>query len=198
MGLRERKAARTRQLLLDTGYRLFVEQGYEQTTMEQIASEAEVGASTLYRYFPTKDLLLLDQLTTWMDVADQLSERPDGEPLPEALAAAIRSSLEAIEDVERFAAVRAMVDDSPPARARLLDILIRSRADLEAVVAERLGRSPDELDVALISAVAFRVWELVGDRWWTNDHQGSPGAILDEVLRTLARTSVPYPALSAQ
>ena len=63
--LRERKKARTRASLREHALRLFREQGYQATTVEQIAAAAEVSPSTFFRYFPTKeDLVLQDDLDT--------------------------------------------------------------------------------------------------------------------------------------
>src|SRR5690606_3901671 len=85
MGLRERKVERTRTALATAAIELFLAEGYEATTMEQIAERAELGSSTLYRHFPTKDLLLLDWFVRRFDLAAALRERPDDEPLPIAL-----------------------------------------------------------------------------------------------------------------
>lgn len=62
-GLRERKKAKTHAAIQEHAMRLFAEQGYEATTVEQIAAAAEVSPSTLFRYFPTKqDIVLHDAL----------------------------------------------------------------------------------------------------------------------------------------
>ena len=59
--LRERKKAKTRAAIQEHALRLFMEQGYEQTTVEQIADAAEVSPSTFFRYFPTKeDVVMYD------------------------------------------------------------------------------------------------------------------------------------------
>ena len=61
VGLRERKKARTRQLIADTAARLFAERGYEQVAVSEVAREAEVAEQTLYNYFPTKEQLVTDR-----------------------------------------------------------------------------------------------------------------------------------------
>jgi AcrR family transcriptional regulator len=57
LGLRERKKARVRRELIEVSQRLFQEQGYEETTLEQICREVEVAPNTLLRYFESKQLL---------------------------------------------------------------------------------------------------------------------------------------------
>jgi AcrR family transcriptional regulator len=62
-GLRERKKAKTRASIREHALRLFREQGYGATTVEQIAEAAEVSPATFYRYFPTKeDVVLQDDM----------------------------------------------------------------------------------------------------------------------------------------
>src|SRR6201987_5695157 len=74
-GLRERKKARTRAAIREHALRLFREQGYQATTVEQIAAAAEVSPSTFFRYFPTKeDLVLQDDLDA--RIAEALIRQP--------------------------------------------------------------------------------------------------------------------------
>src|SRR5690348_11718013 len=87
-GLRERKKARTRAAIREHAFRLFREQGYDATTVEQIADAAEVSPSTFFRYFPTKeDVVLQDDMELlWFDALR-------AQPKQASTIAAIRASL---------------------------------------------------------------------------------------------------------
>jgi AcrR family transcriptional regulator len=61
IGLRERKKARTRQLIADTAARLFAEHGYEHVAVSDVAREAEVADQTVYNHFGSKEALVTDQ-----------------------------------------------------------------------------------------------------------------------------------------
>ena len=76
-GLRERKKARTRASIREHALRLFREQTYQGTTVEQIAAAAEVSPSTFFRYFPSKeDVVLQDDMDTRM--IEALERQPAG------------------------------------------------------------------------------------------------------------------------
>ena len=112
MGLRELNAARTRALIADAAYALFAEQGYEDTTMEQVADRADVGSSTLYRYFPTKESLALAPLGEPGVMAAEVARRPVGEPVDEVLGHAV---LALVADSDEAAAetMRQVVEANP-------------------------------------------------------------------------------------
>src|SRR5258708_39627591 len=90
VGLRERKKVKTRAAIKQHALRLFQEQGYAATTVEQIAEAAEVSPSTFFRYFPTKeDVVLQDDFDPLFVEAFKL-QPPDLSPI-QALRAAIRA-----------------------------------------------------------------------------------------------------------
>jgi AcrR family transcriptional regulator len=87
-GLRERKKAKTRLALEAAALQLFDADGYDETTVEQIAEVADVSTRTFFRYYPTKaDVLLSDQAGRLAMVTDTLAARPSDEPIMASLRA---------------------------------------------------------------------------------------------------------------
>src|ERR1700735_778309 len=90
-GLRERKKARTRATIRAEALRLFREQGYHATTVEQIAAAAEVSPSTFFRYSPTKEDVVLQD-----DMEPLLAEAIEHQPPELGVVAAVRASLRTV------------------------------------------------------------------------------------------------------
>lgn len=194
MGLRELKAIRTRQRMTEVARELFLRDGFDETTMEQIAEAAEVGTTTLYRYFPTKDQLLLDPLVEAIDLAPHLRDRPRDEPLAESLAAALLSAAAAFDGAgPRLVEMRRLVDTAPVARARLWDRVRTLREDLEAVIAERMGQSPATLAVRATAGLTLDLFHLV-DR--DTDETHTRAEVMASVLRELPASSLVVPTLT--
>ena len=180
------KAARTRDQIVDVAIELFVAQGYDHTTMEQIAEKAEVAPSTLYRYFPSKDLLLLDRLLVFTDLGSGLTSRPAGEPVGESLTVVIRDALESFVDDPRHAALRKIIDETPAPRARLWDIAAEARGNLEAALAERMTLPVNDLRVTMAARIALQVFEIAAEACWSGEHCASRADVLNDILTTLA------------
>ncbi|MDJ0382033.1 TetR family transcriptional regulator [Streptomyces sp. G-G2] len=94
MGLRERKKAHTRETIKVTALRLFVEAGFDQVSMTDVAAASDVSRRTLFTYFPTKEDLVLQQFADHEDEAARTvrARRPDQTPL-RALREALLDSL---------------------------------------------------------------------------------------------------------
>jgi AcrR family transcriptional regulator len=155
-GLRERKKARTRAAIQTAALSLFEHQGYDATTVDQIAALAEVSQATFFRYFPTKeDVVLHDRYDPLLIAAFRAQPR-ELSPLA-ALRRTLRSvMLESLPEAElALERQRAKLIFSVAAiRARALDELAGTLEPFTAVVAERTGRSADDPAVrALTGAV---------------------------------------------
>jgi AcrR family transcriptional regulator len=145
VGLRERKKARTRAAIREHALRLIREQGYHATTVEQIAEAAEVSPSTFFRYFPTKeDVVLQDD----MDVAglQAFEAQPAGLSPIAAYRAATMQTFRSLapEELDRFRETTQLTLTVPEVRARAVDELARSIEVVAASIARRAGRSPDD------------------------------------------------------
>ena len=147
-GLRERKKAKTHEAIQREALRLFKAQGYSETTIEQIAEAAEVSPSTFFRYFPTKeDVVLHDALDPLMVEAFR-AQPPELNPL-QAMRRAMRSviidlSAEelALEEERAF-----LIRTEPALRSKSLESLVGSLKMFVEIAAERTGRSPDDFEV---------------------------------------------------
>jgi AcrR family transcriptional regulator len=162
-GLRERKKARTRAAIREHALRLFREQGYDATTVEQIAEAAEVSPSTFFRYFPTKeDVVLQDDMDLlWLEA---IRAQPPGLSPITAMRAALREAFAGISggDMEQLRQTTDLALTVPAVRARMLEEFARTTQAIAAVMAERLGRDPGDFEMrALAGAVvgiAMAAW----------------------------------------
>jgi AcrR family transcriptional regulator len=167
LGLRERKKAKTRAAIRDHALRLIREQGYDATTVEQIADAAEVSPSTFFRYFPTKeDVVLQDDLDLlWMDAFR--AQPPEMGPIT-AMRTALREGFAAMSDAD-MAVLRQTMDLAaiPAVRARMLDEFARTNQLLAVAIAERTGREADDFAV---QTAAGAVLGVAMAAWFTTPH----------------------------
>ena len=143
-GLRGRTRRVVRAEIGAAAVRLFLERGFDETTMEQIANEAGISRRSLFRYFGTKEDIVLGHLVeAGMAVRDALEARPGGEPPWDALRAALESlALDPGYSPERNLAISKMLYGTPSLRAAHLDKQLRWRELLVPNVAARLKASP--------------------------------------------------------
>jgi AcrR family transcriptional regulator len=145
-GLRERKKAKTRAAIREHAMRLFEEQGYAATTVDQIAEAAEVSQSTFFRYFPTKeDVVLTDDFDPL--IIEAIRSQPAGSPPVRAILDAMRDVFGVLPD-ETWAIERRrqrLIGAVPELRARVMQQTVAGIDLLAGVLAERAGRPPDDL-----------------------------------------------------
>jgi AcrR family transcriptional regulator len=147
-GLRERKKAKTRLAIREHAMALFKDQGYDKTTVEQIAAAAEVSPSTFFRYFPSKEEVVLQDDYDALLIAAFHAQQVGVPPL-QALRNAISEvflSMPEGQQAQEAERIRLMTE-VPELRARMLAQVSEMLQMLAEAVAERVGRQSDDFEV---------------------------------------------------
>jgi AcrR family transcriptional regulator len=150
VGLRERKKARTRAAISAAAIAMFLDRGYDEVSVAEIAEAAEVSKRTLFAYFPTKDALVLHRFADHEDEpARVVRERAPGESPLAALHRDRRAALQrhdpntGLSDVPEIVAFLRLVRTTPSLSVALAGYRARSEATLTAaledVVPDRLA-----------------------------------------------------------
>jgi AcrR family transcriptional regulator len=185
-GLRSRKKAKTRIMIEDAALRLFAEQGYEATTVEQITATIDISTTTFFRYFPTKaDVVLCQQDVHLPMLREAILSRPPEENELDVLWYAIRFVWVPNIDPEHTLRAASAVAGSASLRGLLNDV---NRGWLDAVIAmlaERRGLAVPDLRAAMSARIALGAFnEAV--RTWTRIRNDEPiGRIIEEAFDTV-------------
>ncbi|MEI5134032.1 TetR family transcriptional regulator [Streptomyces libani] len=188
VGLRERKKIQTRQAIRRAAYRLFEEQGYDATPIDQIAEAADVSPSTVFRYFPTKeDIVLTDEYDTVLEAG--LRTRPADEPMVESMRRVTVEALREIAAADRGELVQRirLIREVPAIRGRTAENTARDAALISAVLAERTGRRADDLELRVISAAILAALQEAMLNWVEGGESAELEALIDQTMDVLAR-----------
>ncbi|NUS17063.1 MAG: TetR family transcriptional regulator [Streptomyces sp.] len=169
-GLRELTRATVRAQIAERAMELFIAQGFEETTVEQIAAQVGMSARSVFRYFDTKeDMVVGSMQESGARLADALAERPAGEGPWQALRGALDLMLAAIAEDREGALARArMFASTPPLRAARQQKQSRWRELLVPGVLARLpeGAAADrELRAAAITTAVLGCLDVAVTRW---------------------------------
>lgn len=187
MSLRDRKRARTRQTLVDAATELFERNGYEQTTVADIAAAAEIGTRTFFSYFASKEELLFPESDARVRATVEAiaTRRPDEGPA-HVLLRALRTAGDVSDDMTgRLAALRLqLIDTVPPVRGRALQIQLDAQREIARHLAEAF---PDQLDevsaAALTGAFIGAITGALQVLLEQTDRNDDPGALYAAVRK---------------
>jgi AcrR family transcriptional regulator len=164
--LRELKKQRTREAIQREALRLIEIQGYAATTCEQIAGAAEVSPATLFRYFPTKEDIVLHDVYDPM-IADAVRDRPASETPLTALRRALAKTLDGVyeTDLEQVRQRTALILSIPALRARSQEQNQSLVRHLTRALAERTGADPGDARIQVEAAVCAAALGVAVERW---------------------------------
>jgi AcrR family transcriptional regulator len=182
-GLRERKKAKTRWAIQEHALRLFAEQGYDATTVDQIAAAAEISPSTFFRYFPTKeDVVVQDEF----DEVFMAAFRAAG-AAPDPVDALRRVALEAIggvdgEERDKSTQRTQLILSEPALRARTVENVLSAFTDAAEAFAEGAGRPADDPAVRMFVGAVIGGFLPLIVQWAAGGYVADLDTLLDDAL----------------
>ncbi|MGW2647764.1 TetR/AcrR family transcriptional regulator [Streptomyces sp. NPDC001393] len=183
LSLRERKKIKTREAIRAATYALIREQGYDATTIDQIAERAEVSPSTVFRYFPTKeDIVLTDEYDPV--ILEEIKARPAGEPWSETIRYVLHRAVGlAMADEPAVTRLRThLMVQVPAVRSRMVESMSTTGRMLCQAIGERTGRDPDGLEVRVYAMCLIGGLMETSLYWAENDHRDDFTALIDRAL----------------
>jgi AcrR family transcriptional regulator len=185
VGLRARKKLRTRDAIADAAISLFLARGFDQVSVSDIATTAEVSKPTLFRYFPTKEDLVLHRFADHKgEAARVVSGRPPDVPPMKALHRHFRAGLDHFEPVTglndhpEVVAFHRLVFATASLTGRLTQYLLDDEAALAAALGSGIGGRLQAAQVIAVQRVLARTnWQKIADGRTAHDVQ--PEAIAD-------------------
>jgi AcrR family transcriptional regulator len=187
-GLRERRKRLTAAELEAAALRLFSERGFDSVTVDDIAVEADVSRRTFFRYFASKeDVLLADHFVQLARLREAMAARPPDEPILTALRNAILSMTGDFEDRKEMVILRGRImRNTPSLQARSL---VHQRAwedAMQEMVAQRLAVDPNvDLRPGVVAATALAAMRVAFTNWLVAGAVGDLIAMTAEALDLL-------------
>ena len=176
--LRDRKKGQTRKALMDAAIKLFLEKGFDSTTIEEIAAATDVSPRTFYRYFSTKEDVIFNQPQKIEALSGTLAKRLPGETDFDLLKRSMNSTLTVVgKNLERMAPmpiVFKLILSSP----KLQEYAIRNLMNLiETIVAGLLvggtRNQETKLRARVLAASTFAVSWMSIWSWLESGQRGS-------------------------
>ena len=189
-GLRERKKARTRQLIADTAARLFAERGYEHVAVTDVARAAEVAEQTVYNYFPSKEQLVTDREALVQErLCDLIRSRPPAVTPAAAIRDFVLKSVDAIGRIApemRRGELGYLAAISPAVHRLALELADRQAAALASAISDT---SPVPPEIAALQGIALAgVFQIIISEAGRRTREGqSQARIADELYPMLER-----------
>jgi AcrR family transcriptional regulator len=180
-------AHRKRQLvhdeLAEAALKLIAFQGFEETTIDQIAASAGVSRRTFFRYFQSKEDVIVESLS---EVGEELRAALEARPAAEPPATALRQALSVFEDAcaeypEKVLRLTKLILHTPALYARYLERQAEWRSELAATITRR--STMEELRAAVTAGVAFAALDAALREWVAGDGKRDLGSLLDETFK---------------
>ncbi|MBW3619590.1 MAG: TetR/AcrR family transcriptional regulator [Actinobacteria bacterium] len=182
MGLRERKRELNRETIVRVAYRLFSERGYDETTVDEIATASNVSPRTFYRYFDSKDAVLAEG---GFDIVDRALDAVGPEPSIEALALAMARALEEMVRDDHMEVTVRLLREHPRIAAHAPVWHQRWATYLESELAGAGGRAHPSFEDRVRSTTAVQAVAVAADEWLYRRPRVALTALVQEAMAYL-------------
>jgi AcrR family transcriptional regulator len=184
---RERKKAATRKAIQEHALRLFLDKGYEATTVEEIAAAAGVSHMTFFRHFPRKESVV-ESDDYDPALVDLIVTRPADEDPLTAIHRALRQGFAAVppDDREALLIRTRLILGTPALRARFWEGQETTRDLYAHALARREGLAEPDLRLRVLAAAAIAALTTAATTWAAGDGEADLLSLLDEALAALA------------
>jgi len=164
-GRRERKKAQTRKALADAALALFLDRGYDQVGVREVADAADVSVTTLFKYFPSKESLVFDlDEDVEASLVATVRDRPPGRSIPQALREHILRREAAVDASPDGRDLMRLVEDTPALRHYAREMWLRHEKALTRAIAGEVGAPEDDVACAALARFALESGELARGR----------------------------------
>lgn len=166
--------------------RLFHDRGFNEVTVEDIASEAHISVRTFYRYFPAKEDVLHSRIVRRSEnIRAALAARPRDEPPLHSVRVALTEDA-AAQDPELMRQWIAVIAATPNVLKGVLGVIqLRPNRVMAEFFGDRLGLSPDELIPTVLASAVGGVIQATQTQWFF--HGGDLASTLSEGMAVLER-----------
>jgi AcrR family transcriptional regulator len=187
MNTRELARHAIREEILRSAWTLFPEQGFEATTIDQIAEAAGMSRRTFFRYFASKDELMLERLeSAGVQIAEALAARPEGESPWRSLRVAFDAAVSAQDAAPDSARTLGRVlRDEPAARANMEERRRRWLALFTPILAERIGGPDARIRATALASAAVACLD-AAQAAWIEDSRAQISELLDVAMSAVA------------
>ncbi|MEV4053370.1 TetR family transcriptional regulator [Amycolatopsis sp. NPDC049688] len=157
-GRRERKKAQTRQALADAALALFLERGYDQVGVKEVADAADVSVTTLFKHFPSKEALVFDQDD---DIETALVQAVHGRPPAHTIVDALREHMLRVSEGGPGEEFIRLIESTPALRDYARRMWMRHETALARAIAQESGAPEDDIACAALARFALASRELI-------------------------------------
>lgn len=176
-GLREQKKRETERLLADTGVRLFLAQGYHETTLDQIAQEASISRRTIFSYFPSKeDILVAASASKWDDLLHEIATAPRDQTPLELVCGALLKRM-ASRSHKDMLALHRLMSISATLRSRYHSGFAEREQSVYETLADIWPEPERQWELRLVSMTAIGAFRLAVQTWTENPEKSSLHAL---------------------